>query len=47
VDIEVRASLGRGGSLPEVMFKLSLTFAIVGEMATCEIRVGAGSRGRA
>jgi hypothetical protein len=44
VDIEVRALLGRGGSLPEAMVELSLTCATVGGVVACGIRGGAGSR---
>jgi hypothetical protein len=47
VNIEVRALLGRVGSLLEAMVELSLTCAIVGEVVAYEIRGGAGSRGRA
>jgi hypothetical protein len=39
--------LVRGGSLPEVMVKLSLTFDTVGGVVTYGIHGGAGSRGRA
>jgi hypothetical protein len=46
-DIEVRAKLGRGGSLPEEMVEFSLTCAIVNGVVVCGIRDGAGSRGLA
>jgi hypothetical protein len=39
--------LGRGGSPLEAMVEPSLTFAIVGGVAACGIRGGAGSRSRA
>ena len=43
--IEVRALLGRGGSLPEAMVVPSLTCATVGGVATYGIHDGAGSLG--
>jgi hypothetical protein len=46
-DIDVRAKLGRGGSLPEAMVEFSLTCAIVNGVVVCGIRGGAGSRGLA
>jgi hypothetical protein len=46
-DIEVRAELGRGGSLPEAMVEFSLTCATFNGVAICVIRGGAGSRGLA
>jgi hypothetical protein len=46
VDIEVRALLGRGGSLPEAMVELSLTCATVGGVVACGISGGAGTRSR-
>jgi hypothetical protein len=44
VDIEVRALLRRGGSLPEAMVELSLTCTTVGGVVARGIRGGAGSR---
>jgi hypothetical protein len=44
MDIEGRAKLGRGGRLPEVMIKPSLTCATINRVAFCRIREGAGSR---
>jgi hypothetical protein len=46
-DIETGAELGRGRGLPEVMAETFLTYAIVDGVASCGIRGGAGSRGRA
>jgi hypothetical protein len=43
-DIEVRAQLERGGSLPEAMVELSLTCATVDGVVVCGIHGGAGSR---
>jgi hypothetical protein len=45
-DIESRAKLGRGGSLPEVTTESFLTCAIVDRVAFYGICGGAGSRGQ-
>jgi hypothetical protein len=47
VDIEVRALLGQGGSLPEAMVELFLTCAIVSGVVAYGIRGDVGSRGQA
>lgn len=46
-DIKIRAEFGRGESLPEVMAESFLTCATIDSVASCRIRGGVGSRGRA